>query len=613
MCGIVGYIGSRNTVDVLLSGLHELEERGYDSAGVAVQIEDVVECIRLVPVEGSSPSKELSTHSGIGRLKQGSGGIAHTRWATHGSVSKENAHPHTDCTRNVFVVHNGVIENDSKLRKQLLDAGHVFASETDSEIIAHLIEEAWKLDCNETLEHAVRAAVAQLRGTWGLVVMSPSLPGVLVAARHGSPLLLGQGNGEMFIASLEDAFVRYTRRMIVLEEGDVVTVTADGYSLDREEVEVEVQEEENGDAARYPHRMLFEIFEQPEVVLRALNRGGRLRRDLSGAMLGGLDHREAELLALEHLRIFACGTAKHVSDYGRRLLERYGGFQSVQVIPSSEARPEFFPEKTGVLAVSQSGETMDTLLALKRAKHNNHRTFSIVNRVGKAIARETSLGIYTNSGPEKAVASTKVFTAQATVFALLMLWFGRKRDVIEIKEGRDVGRGLLQLSGKIERILRQADRVKQIAERLTAVESMFFLGRDLCAPIAYEGALKIMEVAYIHAQAFPAGELKHGPIAMIEEGFPVVCLITDSVDVADMITAVKEVKTRGAMTIVIAQDGIDVPDGCADELFRIPSAHSIVTPILMNVPLQLLAYYVAVAKGINPDRPRNLAKSVTVK
>ncbi len=614
MCGIVGYVGHRDAIDVLIPGLEQLEERGYDSAGLAVANGHGMKAIKLVPENSASPSKELREHPEISGFRGSTLGLAHTRWATHGAVTVPNAHPHTDAQERIWVAHNGIIENEAEIRAELRSAGEQMRSETDSELIAHLIGRALDAGPALTLEEAVRVAVAQLEGTWGLVVASDDHPDELVVARNGSPLLVGKGDGEMFIASLEDAFLRFTRRMIVLEDGDVLTVRADQLQGSHHEtVELEHEDLVVEDAIESEHTMQKEIHAQPTTILNAVNHGGRLLFGRGTAKLGGLDARADDLLATRHLRTVACGTARYASDYGVQLMEQYGGFETVQSLAASEARPECFPTETAVLAVSQSGETMDTLDVLKRAREEGHTLFSIVNRVGKAIARETGLGVYTNSGAEKAVASTKVFTAQAVVFVLMTLWFGRRRGSVSKDEGRRVVRELMALSDKVADILAREDEVVKLAEVVNGADDVYYIGRGLSAHIASEGALKITEVAYLHAQALAAGELKHGPIALLEPDFPVVALVPDDETRDDMISALKEVKARGARTIVIAEQGARVPDDCADALFPIPASHPWLAPLLCAIPLQLLAYHVARIRGINPDRPRNLAKSVTVK
>lgn len=606
MCGIIGYIGHRKNIvkEILLPGLTALEERGYDSAGVASLVRG-----ELKLVKGTGRIEALRAHEGLLKMSETSVGIGHTRWATHGGVTARNAHPHTDCSAKVAIVHNGIIENHHELKKELLARGHIFKSETDTEVIAHLIEEALKK--TNKLEASVREAVSCLRGTWGLVVISSLFPDEIVVARHGSPLLLGLGADEMFIASLEDAFTSFTKRFVVLPELHVCTVRAEGYTGEAQP-ERAAEDDEISSPDPFPHFMLKEIHEQPDTVLRAINNGARLLLDEGSAKLGGLEGRKSELLAAAHLRCAACGTAKYAAELGAWWLEQYGGFDTVGVLPASEARPALFPPATALLAISQSGETHDTLQCVKEAKQNGHPVFSIINRVGKAIARETGCGVYTNAGPEKAVASTKVFLAQSVILLLITLWFGRAREKINRSAGRELGRAVLSLPEQIAQTIKKTEEgAKKTAETLTAA-SAYFIGRGPAAIIAKEGALKLKEVAYIHAEAYEAGELKHGPIALINKGFPVFAVILNNEYYEGTINNLQETKARGARTIVIAPEGLDIPETAADEIIRIPPSHPMIAPLLSVIPLQLIAYHAAVLRGHNPDRPKNLAKSVTV-
>jgi len=607
MCGIIGYIGPRKNIvqEVILPGLTALEERGYDSAGIASLVEN-----RLVLIKTVGKLSVLREHEDLKNLGAATLSIGHTRWATHGGVTVPNAHPHTDCSGEIALVHNGIIENFSELRQELISRSHTFKSETDSEIVAHLIEE--NINSTTSLEGAVKKAVEKLRGTWGLVVMAKKYPNELVVTRHGSPILLGIGENEMFVASLEDAFTAHTKRFIVLPEGHVCTMRANGYTGETQPERL-AEDEAVTTAYPYPHFMLKEIKEQPETVLRAINNGGRLITEDGEVKLGGLEGRRDELLGSKHLRAVACGTARYASELGAYWLEEFGGFESVQVLAASEARTRLFPEKTAVLAVSQSGETHDTLECIKKSKKRGHTVFSIINRVGKAIARETGCGVYTNAGPEKAVASTKVFLAQSVIFLLLTLWFGRAREKINRSAGRGLDRALLELPDQIKiTIEKTEEKIKAVAETIKNAPSIYFIGRGPGAVIANEGALKIKEVAYIHAEGYAAGELKHGPIALLHEGFPVVGIIFDDEKKNEIISNLQEVKARGAKTIIIAPEGMEIPETAVDEIIRIPVAHQMTSPLLAVIPLQLLAYYTALARSFDPDRPRNLAKSVTV-
>lgn len=608
MCGIVGYIGPRKNIiqEIIIPGLAALEERGYDSAGIASLVDNKIMITKTV-----GKLDVLRNQENLQKMSEATIAIGHTRWATHGGVTVPNTHPHTDCCENISIVHNGIIENFSELRQELINNGHTFKSETDSEIVAHLIEEALNSGTN-SLEDAVQKSTKRLRGTWGLVIMSKNHPNELVVARHGSPILLGVGEQEMFIASLEDAFTAHTKRFIVLPEGHVCTVRASGYTGETQPERL-AEDEVMTTAYPYPYFMLKEINEQSETVLRAINNGGRVITEDGRAKLGGLEGRRDELLTANHLRAIACGTARYAAELGAYWLEEFGGFESIQVLPASEARTRFFPEKTAVLAVSQSGETHDTLECIKKSKKKGYTVFSIINRVGKAIARETGCGVYTNAGPEKAVASTKVFLAQSVVFLLLTLWFGREREKINRSAGRALCRALMELPDQIKTtIIKTEEKIKTLAKDLKDVPSVYFIGRGPGAVIANEGALKIKEVAYIHAEAYAAGELKHGPIALLEKGFPVVAIVFDDEKKNEIISNLQEVKARGAKTIVIAPEGIDLPATAIDEIIKIPTSHSMTAPLLAVVPLQLLAYHTALARGFDPDRPRNLAKSVTV-
>jgi len=608
MCGIIGYIGPRKNIvkDIILPGLTALEERGYDSAGVCSLNNGELKLVKTV-----GKLEALRGHEGLEQMNEADVAIGHTRWATHGGVTVPNTHPHTDCSGELAIVHNGIIENYLELKKELENSGHTFRSETDSEVVAHLIEQALT-DGTQTLEVAVTTAVGKMRGTWGLAVLSKRFPKEIVVARHGSPILIGLGQDEIFVASLEDAFTSFTKRFFVLPEGKVCTIHADGCGEIAETI-LTADSDEQVTAAPFPHFMLKEIHEQPETILRALNNGGRLFLEDGSAKLGGLEGRKQELLSTKHLRSVACGTAKYASELGGWWLTKYGGFDTVVTEAASEARPAHYPAATAVLSVSQSGETHDTLQKIKEAKELGHNVFSIINRVGKAIARETGCGVYTNAGPEKAVASTKVFLAQSTIFLLLTLWFGRGREKINKDFGRALGRALLALSEDVRRTINKTDEAaRRIGNDISQKPNAYFIGRNAGAMVAKEGALKLKEVAYIHAEAYEAGELKHGAIALIEENFPVIGIILSEDEKDAMISNLTEVKARGAKTIVITPESLNVPATAADEVIHFPDAHSMTAPLLAVIPLQLLAYYTAVARGFNPDRPRNLAKSVTV-
>ncbi|KKT68261.1 MAG: glucosamine-fructose-6-phosphate aminotransferase, partial [Candidatus Uhrbacteria bacterium GW2011_GWF2_44_350] len=597
MCGIIGYIGHRTDCvqSVILPGLAAMEERGYDSAGVA--------CLRagqMLRARAIGKLGELRLCPEIQEMDEVGAAIGHTRWATHGGVTVKNTHPHADCTGGLVVIHNGIIENHDELRRELKEHGHHLSSQTDTELIAHLIEEAFQ--AHETLEEAVRLAVSHLKGTWGLVILSARFPNELVVARHGSPILIGIGNGEMFVASLEDAFTRHTKRFNVLPENSVRTVRANGFT--GSELPVITAEEMNQvSSAPFAHFMLKEIMEQPDTALRTTNFGARLIIEDGTAKLGGLEGRRDELLGCRHLRLVACGTASFAAGLGAHWLEEFGGFETVQMIAACDARPRLFPPGTAFLAISQSGETYDVLEALKAAKRGGHSVFSIVNRVGKAIARETGCGIYTNAGVEKAVASTKVFLAQSVALLLLTAWFGRQREKMNRSQGRALGRALNELPDQIRCVLEMNNsELLALATRFFISPNCYFLGRGPAYWIAAEGALKIKEVAYIHAEAYNAGEMKHGPIALIENGFPVIGIVLDDEYTSATMNNLQEAKARGAYIVVVAPNRLKLPTDLADLVLRFPNSHHLTSPLLATVPLQLLAYYSALALGHDPDR-----------
>lgn len=609
MCGIIGYVGWRENVvqEVILPGLGALLPRGYDSAGIAAINDDGVVIAKTV----GRPDM-LAHHPKLEDLEDICVAIGHTRWATHGAVTENNAHPHADCNGEIFVVHNGIITNYKELREMLQAEGHTFQSETDSEVLAHLIEK--HLDPEITLEETVRKTLIHVQGTYGLVVMSSEVTDELVIASHGSPILIGHGEGEKFVASLEDAFSQFVRSVTVLKDGEIGTLTQNDYlGNTQERIEIETIAPTSPDP--YKHFMLKEIHEQPHVALMATGLGARVNGKTGTVKLGGLEDRAEDLLEAKHLRVVACGTAFHAAEYGAQFLEVYGSFDSVHAVLASEANVDLFPENTAVLAVSQSGETYDTLRVIQHARRKDMAVFSIVNLVGKSIARETQCGVYPYSGPEMAVASTKAFTGQVIVLLLMNLWFGRSEGgkMRKRQTGQEFCQAITALPDLITKTLGCEDQMKVIAEEFKDCSSAFFIGRSLGGIIAREGALKLKEVAYVHAEGMPAGELKHGSIALIDENFPVVVVIINNGHVDDMTSSLAEVKARGAKTIVIAETGIVFPEGLADEIVWIPKAHFSTAPLLAAIPLQFLAYYAALARGVeDPDKPKNLAKSVTV-
>jgi glucosamine--fructose-6-phosphate aminotransferase (isomerizing) len=607
MCGIIGYIGSRGATPLLLEGLKRMEYRGYDSAGVAVMNGSGVET-RKAAGKISELERALKTSPVGGDL-----GIGHTRWATHGVPNECNAHPHIDCKGNIAVVHNGIIENSGTLKKELIAHGHTFVSETDTEVIAHLIEEAF----DGNLEDAVIEALWQIEGTYGIAVVSSQDRNKIVAARKGSPLLIGLGDGEYYVASDVSAILAQTREVVYLDDGDVAVLTRDGYTvlnqraqrLERRvsKIDWDLDQIERGG---FDHFMLKEIFEQPATVENAMR--GRLLRDQGTSKLGGLNMTDEELLRFDNILITACGTSWHSALIGEHMLESLARIP-VEVEYASELRYRnpIVTDKTLCIVISQSGETADTLAAMREAKSRGARTYGIVNVVGSTIARESDGGIYVHAGPEIGVASTKAFTSQVIALLLFTLKLARLRN-LSMVDGREIIEEMLALPSKIQSILDRAGEIETIAEEFKNAQNFLYLGRGYSFPTALEGALKLKEISYIHAEGYPAAEMKHGPIALIDENMPVL-FITPHDSVFDKVVSnVQEVKARGGRVIAITTRDEEVLHGKLDYEFRIPETKDMLTPVLASVPLQLLAYYIAVKRGANVDQPRNLAKSVTV-
>ena len=592
---------------MLIEGLKRLEYRGYDSAGVAIMNGKGVETrraagkiARLESVIAADPP-------------HGTLGIAHTRWATHGPPTETNAHPHLSQNGKIAVVHNGIIENATTLKAGLEARGYVFKSDTDTEVLAHLIETAYA----GNLEAAVIEALSQVDGTYGLAVISSDEKDKVVAARKGSPLLIGIGNGENFIASDASAILSHTRHVVYLDDGDIAVVTKDGYKvLDLEStvhekpvtrIEWDLAQIERGG---YPHFMLKEIFEQPTTVENTMR--GRLILEEGFSKLGGLNISKEDLLAVDNIIITACGTSWHSALIGEMMIEELCRIP-VEVEYASEFRyrnPIVTP-RTLCIVISQSGETADTLAAMREAKRRGARTLGLVNVVGSTIAREDDGGIYLHAGPEIGVASTKAFTSQVVALALFTLKLARLRD-LSVARGREIAQALANLPGQIQSILDRAEEIEALAEEFKRASNFLYLGRGYNFPAALEGALKLKEISYIHAEGYPAAEMKHGPIALIDEMMPVVCIAPHD-SVFDKITSnIQEVKARKGKVIAITTREEPSLAGKLDYEFRIPETVDLLTPILASVPLQLLAYYIAVKRGCNVDQPRNLAKSVTV-
>jgi glutamine---fructose-6-phosphate transaminase (isomerizing) len=623
MCGIVGYVGKKSVVPIILDGLRKLEYRGYDSAGIAVasnggglqirraegKLHNLEEVIRQKPLDGSY-------------------GIGHTRWATHGRPTEENAHPHRDCTGKIVVVHNGIVENYLSLKKKLIEEGHKFTTETDTEIIAHLVEKYSSQSGNgrgTSLEEAVRQAVKQLNGVFALAVISTDDPNKIVAARNGPPAVVGLGKDEYFVASDVPAILYHTRDIFFLADGDLAIVTPAGVQLtdfDGKPIQRQVQhvtwDPIMAEKGGFKHFMLKEIYEQPRAVRDTTL--GRVSQDTGHIFLDELQISEAELRAAGKINIIACGTSWHAGLAGKFMIESLARIP-VEVDYASEWRyrnPIIEPE-TITLVISQSGETADTIAAQREAKSRGSKTLAICNVVGSMITREAAGTIYTHAGPEIGVASTKAFTGQLTALYIFAMYLAQVRGVMSADQARAAMQELTRIPGKLETILTHDEACDELAKRYQRAHDFLFLGRGIHYPIALEGALKLKEISYIHAEGYPAGEMKHGPNALIDENLPVVVIATrDANNPGSMLryektcSNLKEVKARSGVVIALATEGDEEIKEAADHVLHIPHAPEELSPILEIVPLQLLAYHIAVRRGCDVDQPRNLAKSVTV-
>ena len=623
MCGIVGYVGKKSVVPVIIEGLRRLEYRGYDSAGIAVagngeglqlrraegKLRNLEEAIRLKPIEGSY-------------------GIGHTRWATHGRPTEENAHPHRDCTGKIVVVHNGIVENYLSLKKKLIEEGHKFTTETDTEIIAHLVEKYSTKSGNgrrPTLEDAVRQTVKQLNGVFALAVISTDDPNKIVAARNGPPVVIGLGNDEYFVASDVPAILHHTRDIFFLADGDMAVVTRDGVQLTDFAGKPVVRQVQHvtwdpilAEKGGFKHFMLKEIYEQPRAVRDTTL--GRVSQDTGHIFLEQMEISEAEFRVAAKINILACGTSWHAGQAGKFMIETLARVP-VAVDYASEWRyrnPIVNPD-TITLVISQSGETADTIAAQREAKAKGSKTLAICNVVGSMITREAAGTIYTHAGPEIGVASTKAFTGQLTALYIFAMYLAQVRGVMTAEQARTSMQELTRIPAKLENILTHDEACDDLAKRYQKVHDFLFLGRGIHYPIALEGALKLKEISYIHAEGYPAGEMKHGPNALIDENLPVVIIATRDVSNPDSvlryektISNLKEVKARSGVVIALATEGDEEIKEAADHVLYIPPAPEELSPILEIVPLQLLAYHIAVRRGCDVDQPRNLAKSVTV-
>ena len=607
MCGIVGYIGPKQATPILVAGLKRLEYRGYDSAGVAVFDGESLETRRaagkIAKLEGALVADPVT----------GKVGIAHTRWATHGPPTERNAHPHLSTDESVAVVHNGIIENADVLRKQLIALGHTFRSDTDTETIAHLVQELYE----GSLEEAVIGALRKVDGTFGIAVVSSRDPEKIVAARKGSPLLIGIGDGEYFLASDASAILAHTREVVYLDDGDLAVLTPDGYRVmdinaspirrSVERIEWDLAAIERGG---YDHFMLKEIFEQPHTIENTMR--GRLILEDGTSKLGGINLSHEQLMNIDQVIITACGTSWHSALIGEMMIEDFARIPcEVESASEFRYRNPIVTPRTLCIVISQSGETADTLAAMREAKRRGARTLGLVNVVGSTIAREDDGGIYLHAGPEIGVASTKAFTSQVAALALFALKLGRKRT-LSVMRGREIAQALADLPKQIQSILDRAAEIEVIAEQFKDAHNFLYLGRGYNFPAALEGALKLKEISYIHAEGYPAAEMKHGPIALIDESMPVVFIAPHDAVFEKVVSNIQEVKARHGKTIVITSRDEPALHGLMDYEFRAPETIDMLTPVLASVPLQLLAYYIAVKRGANVDMPRNLAKSVTV-
>lgn len=603
MCGIFGYVGTRTALPLLLEGLRTLEYRGYDSAGIYIPQYGVIKAV--------GPIDALAAKC-IGTIP-GTSGIAHTRWATHGAPTEQNAHPHRDMTGGVWLVHNGIIENYRELKEGLEAKGMHFESDTDTEVLAKLIG-----SFNEgNLCEAVRRALTVVRGTYGIAVQSARTPHEIIVARMGSPIVLGIGRDGHYVASDASALLVHTKDVVYLDDGDIAVIIPDGYKILTiagapktkvpETIEWNVETlQKNG----YEHFLLKEIMDIPDTIENTIR--GRLIGNTGHAKLGGLETVLEKLATVERLVVVGCGSAAYAGAVGKYMLEEYAGIPvDVELASEFRYRTVIPHTHTALLAVTQSGETADTLAAVRKAKDMGILTLGMVNVVGSTIARETDAGIYNHAGPEVSIASTKAFISQVTAFALLTLLIGRERGMT-LSQGMELTAALASLGDSARKVLETRERIAEVAAKYAHYRDVMYIGRHMHAPLAYEGALKLKEVTYIHAEAYAGGELKHGPIAMLDEKFPVIALVPQDIVYEKMISNIEEVRARKAPVLAIATEGDQVIGNIANDVIFVPRVHPMLQPVVSAIPLQLFAYYVGIAKGLNVDRPRNLAKSVTV-
>ncbi len=611
MCGIVGYIGNRKASEIIIKGLERLEYRGYDSAGIAMMNG------RLEIKKGKGKVANLKKMVKDNPM-DGTVGIGHTRWATHGPPNDINAHPHTSESGKIAVVHNGIIENYTSLKKELKNKGYTFHTDTDTEVIAQLIEEIYHDGAEVDFEQAVRMALKQLVGTYGVAIVNSEEPNRIIIARKGSPLLLGIGEEEMFIASDASPIIEHTKKVVYLEDGEIAVVTKEGYevkTIDDVTMTKEVHElamsVEEIEKSGYPHFMLKEIFEQPDSIANCLR--GRLVLDDHNIQLGGLVDVMDKLVNAKRLIIAACGTSWHAGLVGEYLFEHLSKL-SVEVEYASEFRyrEPLIDEDDIMLVISQSGETADTLAAAREAKKRGAMVLGVCNVVGSTIARETDAGVYIHAGPEIGVASTKAFTAQVSVLAMMAIMLGQRKGTLDEKYAAKLIEELNRIPRKVEKILKESEHIKRLAELFTYAPNFLYLGRTYNFPVALEGALKLKEISYIHAEGYPAAEMKHGPIALIDEMMPVVVIAATDHTNEKMISNIEEVKARKGRIISVTGKENEEVINLSEFSISIPETEDCLSPLLTVIPLQLLSYYIAVNRGCDVDQPRNLAKSVTV-
>lgn len=607
MCGIIGYIGKENATPLLLEGLARESYRGYDSSGIVVFEKETTHYMRAVG------KLEKLGEMVAGAPFSGNIGLGHNRWATHGGVTQENAHPHTDCKDDLFLVHNGIIENYAVLKEKLEKKGHRFTSQTDTEVLPHLIEHFFK----GNLEQAVRAALKLVRGAYGIAVISKQDPGKIVVAKLSSPLVLSINGSGGFAASDPAALLSHSNKMVFLDDREIGVITPDKFSVTDLQDHLKVKEVteldwtlQEAEKSGYQHFLLKEIMEQPESLANGLR--GRLLFDEGMVKLGGLEPFKEKLREVERIQILACGSASYASRVGEYILEEYAGIPTeVDIASEFRYRKPVFDKKTLSIFVSQSGETADTLAALHEVKEKGGLSLGVVNVVGSSVAREVDMGTYTHAGAETSVGSTKGFTAQIAVLALIAVYLGRQRQ-LSLVMGQRIVKELAGIPDLVKRVLQQAEQVQKIAEKYQKFSSLFLIGRKYNNPIALEGALKLKEIAYVHAEGTGGGELKHGSLALIDENFPTIAICPSDSVYEKMVSNIQEIKARDGRVIAIATEGNEDIKKIADDVIYIPKTLEMLTPILTTIPLQLLAYYIGVLRGNDVDKPRNLAKSVTV-